>query len=281
MSYKNAITNKSYFNIICQNCGEKGHHMKDCLNPKTSLGIVLYKRERDKNDFLLICRRNTIGFVEFIRGKYVYSDIEYIKDLFRVMTKMEVEIIKTKPFEYLWEYLWMDKKFNNPNDLKLKKNYTNALEKYNKIKNGYYVNNKLVKIDDFYESLDRFYDEQEWGFPKGRRSYCETDYEAALREFNEETQITHSDIRIISDTHRFEEIYKSYDNVTYKNIYYVAEYIGKSDIKIDDTNKMQYTEVSNIGFYALVDAMDKIRDYSIEKKNILAEINRYIDTLYE
>ena len=34
MSYKHNVT-RNYFNIICQNCGEKGHHVKECINPKT------------------------------------------------------------------------------------------------------------------------------------------------------------------------------------------------------------------------------------------------------
>ena len=35
MSYKHNVTNRNYFNIICQNFGEKGHHHKECINPKT------------------------------------------------------------------------------------------------------------------------------------------------------------------------------------------------------------------------------------------------------
>ena len=36
--------NKNYNNNICQNCGNKGHHIRNCINPITSLGIVLYKK---------------------------------------------------------------------------------------------------------------------------------------------------------------------------------------------------------------------------------------------
>ena len=71
----------------------------------------------------------------------------------------------------------------------------------------------------------------------GRRVYNESDYDAAKREFFEETQISISDIRIIGNHKIFTEIYRSYDNVEYKNIYYIAEYIGKNDVNIDPTQK--------------------------------------------
>ena len=49
--YKN---NKRYFKnsrgvLICQNCGERGHHFKECREPKSSLGIICYHKTKDKN----------------------------------------------------------------------------------------------------------------------------------------------------------------------------------------------------------------------------------------
>ena len=276
MSYKHNVTNRNYFNIICQNCGEKGHHVKECINPKTSLGIILYKKNKDKYEYLMICRRNTIGFVEFIRGKYVYSDIDYIKNLFNVMTNSEIRLIKEKSFEYLWEYLWMDNKFNNKNTVKLKKNYDSAYEKFNKIKNGYKIDNTIIDIEYLCKNKTNFYEEQEWGFPKGRRLFNETNFIAAMREFREETQINNDNIRVLSNTKTFNEEYKSYDNVYYKNIYYLAEYIGNDNIGIDEKNKEQYSEVSNIGFYIFENAINNIRDYNSDKKNILNSVNEYL-----
>ena len=267
---------KNYTNNNCQNCGEKGHHVKDCLNPKTSLGVVLYRKIDNVIEYLMICRRNTIGFVEFIRGKYVYSDFEYLCNLFNVMTNNEISLLKSKDFEYLWEYLWMDNKFNNHSML-IKKNRNTAKEKFYKIKNGYNIKDKFVNLETLIEDKNKFYTEQEWGFPKGRRVYNESDYDAAIREFIEETQINISDIKIVGNHKIFSEIYKSYDNVEYKNIYYLAEYIGKNDVSIDPTKKNQYTEVSNINFFKLDVAMEKIRDYSVEKKKILSEINKHIE----
>ena len=41
------------------------------------------------------------------------------------------------------------------------------------------------------------WDEPEWGFPKGRRNFNETDLNCALREFNEETGINMKSIKLL------------------------------------------------------------------------------------
>ena len=86
--------NKNYNNNICQNCGNKGHHIRNCINPITSLGIVLYKKCKEGFKYLLVRRKNTIGFVEFIRGKYAINDTSYLQQLFNVMTENEIQLIE-------------------------------------------------------------------------------------------------------------------------------------------------------------------------------------------
>ena len=42
----NSFKNKKYIknrNMICTNCRKKGHEYKDCIEPTTSLGIILLK----------------------------------------------------------------------------------------------------------------------------------------------------------------------------------------------------------------------------------------------
>jgi len=276
MSYKNN-TIKIFSSNVCQNCGDKGHHVKECSNPKTSYGIILFKKEDEINRFLMIRRRNTIGFVEFLRGQYVYSDIDYLEKLIDVMTNDEIELIKTKPFDFLWEYLWLDNHFNKSSN-KIKKNMVIARDKFNKIKNGYNIGDKNIDIEILCNNKKSIYTEQEWGFPKGRRTHNESDYETAVREFKEETQIDEDDFNILFNNKTFIEKYKSYDNVIYKNVYYLAEYIGNNELKINLDDKSQFTEVSDIGFFEIDDAISKIRDYSQEKKTLLKNVNKFISS---
>ena len=262
------------YNNICQNCGIKGHHIRNCPNPVTSLGVILYKIDSGVIKYLIVRRKNTIGFVEFIRGKYAANDIEYIQELFNVMTETEINLLLNKKFSFLWEFLWMDKKFNKGGN-RTKRDYETAYEKFHKIKEGY-GENKKINIEKFINEKNKFYIEQEWGFPKGRRNFNETNYNAAIREFIEETNIQKKDIICTPDSPFFEEIYISYDNIQYKNIYYLAKYKGSGNITIDTTKHEQFTEISNIDFFTKEEVINKFRDYDLEKKKLINQIHEHI-----
>lgn len=262
-------------NIQCNNCGEFGHHVRDCRNPNTSLGIIIYRIHNNTLEYLMVCRRNTIGFVQFIRGKYVLNDINYIQKLFDVMTNEEVDAIKNSSFDDLWEILWLDKKYNKTTK-KTTKDLMYAYDKYSKIYNGYEYNNKNINIDYFINRRATDYYEQEWGFPKGKRNNKETNLDTAIREFCEETGIEIKDINFGDRLKTFSEQYRSYDNTDYRAIYYLAEYNGDGELSIDDNKKEQYSEISRLGFYNLDECLDKIRDYNAEKKEMLIEVDRHI-----
>ena len=264
--------NKNYTNI-CQNCGIKGHHIRNCNNPITSLGIILYNRDKEGLKYLLVRRKNTIGFVEFIRGKYAINDKTYILQLFNVMTENEIQLITDKDFPYLWEFLWMDKRFNKTSQ-KVKRDYDAAFEKFKKIKQGYGENK--ISIEYFIEKKDKFYIEQEWGFPKGRRNFNENNYNAAIREFIEETNIKKKDIISSPESESYSEVYISYDNIRYQNIYYLAEYTGDGNFTIDKSKHEQFTEISNIDFFPIKNVMDKLRDYDVEKKRLINQIDQIL-----
>lgn len=261
-------------NVICQNCGEKWHHIKECREPTISLGIILYKYHRNEINYLLVCRRNTIGFVEFIRGRYVSTDMLYIQKLFNVMTDNEINMIQECGFEFLWEHLWMDRLFNKGSD-KIKRDFSKAHTKYKKILGDYYIDKIKVNIEFFISKKTESYKSPEWGFPKGRRNHNESNNEAAIREFTEETNIEYDDI-ILDDTKEFIESYKSYDNTNYKNIYYTAEYKGDGVLTIDTAKREQFTEISDIKFFNMRTVLDKFRPYDIEKKRIITFINRHL-----
>tara|TARA_Y100000385_G_scaffold134716_2_gene139932 strand:- start:16320 stop:17042 length:723 start_codon:yes stop_codon:yes gene_type:complete len=237
------------------------------------LGIILYNRDKEGLKYLLVRRKNTIGFVEFIRGKYAINDKTYILQLFNVMTENEIQLITDKDFPYLWEFLWMDKRFNKTSQ-KVKRDYDAAFEKFKKIKEGYGENK--ISIEYFIEKKDKFYIEQEWGFPKGRRNFNENNYNAAIREFIEETNIKKKDIISSPESESYSEVYISYDNIRYQNIYYLAEYTGDGNFTIDKSKHEQFTEISNIDFFPINNVMDKLRDYDVEKKRLINQINQIL-----
>ena len=57
--------------IYCNNCGNKGHLYKNCRHPILSYGIILYD-DTDKTNLkiVMIERKDSIAYIEFLRGKY-------------------------------------------------------------------------------------------------------------------------------------------------------------------------------------------------------------------
>ena len=102
--------------VYCGNCGKTGHTYKRCLSPIISLGIVLFKIVNNELNYLFVQRRDTLGFVEFMRGKYNLDNIDYISDLIKIMTYEERNLILNNSFVFLWNKLWLNlnnKKFHN------------------------------------------------------------------------------------------------------------------------------------------------------------------------
>jgi 8-oxo-dGTP pyrophosphatase MutT (NUDIX family) len=71
-------------------------------------------------------------------------------------------------------------------------------DKFTTIKNGYFIKTRsdtiFFNLDIAINHCKTYLTEQEWEFPKGRRKLGEKDFQCALREFNEETNIKVLDI---------------------------------------------------------------------------------------
>ena len=65
-------------NSICNNCGRQGHLFHQCKLPITSYGIILFRSSADGIQFLMLRRKNSFGYIDFIRGKYVQNNFEHI-----------------------------------------------------------------------------------------------------------------------------------------------------------------------------------------------------------
>jgi hypothetical protein len=70
--------------MYCNNCGEKGHVFRQCKQPIISCGIILINSSEipvdpDTIKVLMVRRKHSMAFTEFIRGKYDSEDKEFIK----------------------------------------------------------------------------------------------------------------------------------------------------------------------------------------------------------
>lgn len=250
----------------CTNCGDMSHTSKDCKDPIMSCGIILYRRlPTNELQYLMVCRRNTIGLVEIIRGRYEVSDLNYIRSLVNVMSQQEVNWVKTLTFDELWKIVWREHADNFNKEKKISE------EKYIQV---------YSFIQDTLNALTVSYNDPEWGFPKGRRNYKESHRMAAIRELKEETSISPHNY-VLHDNAMFEESYVSYDGKHYKNIYYIGclrDFFDIEDIMRIHRIRTTSYEISEMKLLSLNDCLKHIRDYSTEKKSMLMEIDHYLHT---
>lgn len=204
-------------NIKCANCDVIGHRCKDCTLPIASYGLVCYRRHGDdEREYVLVQRKDTISYVEFVRGKYEPVDAKYLGTLFSRMTREEKRKIEdTHSFDVLWQGMWQQKDARDSQGGGSRaKEYANASEKFESLKRS----GRLAELLARDESLP----ENEWGFPKGRRAINEVPYECALREFREETGLN-CRLDVEDATNTFTETFVGTNGVVYQHTYYLAE----------------------------------------------------------
>jgi 8-oxo-dGTP pyrophosphatase MutT (NUDIX family) len=277
-------TNGKRTNILCANCGCMGHVYKNCNHPIISYGVICYKLVYDSElngihpQYLMVQRKDSLSYVEFIRGKYNIKAKSYIMDMFALMTEDERQGLKDNSFEKLWQTLWC-KNLSDDNK-SFSKEYKEACDKFNMLKKGYYIKNgnhlTFFSINYIIDNTSSKYNETEWGFPKGRRNINEDDVNCAVREFREETGISSKSIYLSSFIKPLEEVFSGSNNVRYKHVYYIAKMIEEGQVVLDPSNKQQCKEIRNINWFSYLDAQNKIRETNIERKELFRRLNQII-----
>jgi 8-oxo-dGTP pyrophosphatase MutT (NUDIX family) len=266
------MNKNNHANLYCGNCGKIGHVYRKCLEPITSLGVIVFRKNNEGNlEYLMIRRRNTLGFVEFIRGKYNFTNYKYLYQIFSIMTSKERELVTTYDFDQLWDLLWLNK-----HSKQYQNEYNNSKKKFNTLKNGIEIFDKKITLKSINEDSIKLYENPEWGFPKGRRNLKERDRECAIREFSEETGLTADDYNIQEKIPTFCETFNGTNNIRYKHIYYIAKWNSDKQVKVDPNNFSQLSEISDIRWFNIKDAVESIRTYNKEKRDMIKSVDKYL-----
>lgn len=254
---------------FCNNCGKTGHLYHTCKKPITSSGVICVHKESHLNKYLIICRKDTLGYVDFVRGKYPIYNKTYIQNLFNEMTIQEKHFLLENTFDDIWKKLWGGfSGMQYANEEKISKS------KFNSIKDGVYLYDKSSYcLTSLIKNSKTNWTEPEWGFPKGRRNYLENDLTCAIREFKEETGLNDYDIKIIKNILPYDEIFMGSNYKSYKHKYYLA-LINNKNI---DLSNYQKSEVSNIKLATLEECIDLIRPYNLEKIEIIKKIDKMLN----
>tara|TARA_B110000259_G_C14021205_1_gene403124 strand:+ start:2371 stop:3204 length:834 start_codon:yes stop_codon:yes gene_type:complete len=265
--------NSSYFRPqTCRNCGLNGHLYKDCPHPIMSFGIICYKIIDGKIKYVMIQRKDSLSFMEFVRGKYNADDQNYLKQLIEYMTETEKHMIMNNSFDQIWNYTWCQSQHTN---FKQTKEYLDSKAKFEHNINNNNLNN-ILAVKNFKSN----YTEQEWGFPKGRKKIKEYDIDCAVREFCEETQLYKDDISINRDVIPFQEIFFGTNNVLYKHVYYIAKIIkDDAELLINKTCMEQIREVRALKWFTYSEVLSHIKNHNIERIKIFKKAHIIISSL--
>lgn len=270
--------NNKYKQIQCLNCGYWGHQIKTCNYPITSHGIICYMKNANDNSikYLMIQRKDSCCYIEFLRGRYKIDNIKYILKLFKNITPEEKKKIKTLNFDTLWKKLWRDYDIN-----KFKKDYIQSKNKFNKLKEGIFNDGILINLDYLISNSfnnKKVYNETEWEWPKGRKNLNEHSIKCAIREFEEESGLQKNRIQLVN-TKSYEEIYIAVNNVRYRHIYYIAKCIKYDNSLIhlyNPCNKIQIKEVKDVKWLNYDNVIENIRDIYIERIELFKRIHKII-----
>ena len=289
----------------CNNCGKPGHLFHQCKMPITSIGIIVFRIRKTSNDesiveYLLIRRKDTLGYIDFMRGKYSVNNKDYIMNMLKQMTRDEKERLCSHDFNKLWGDIWGNSKYSS----QYKSEEIISREKYNMLTKGIWSQPNSsdseacsgVKLGDFSQlslrknhpdadneytllslikESDKYdtWEEPEWGFPKGRRNNQENDFDCALREFTEETGYHSNTLTYIQNVLPFEEIFLGSNYKSYKHKYFLMYMDYETTL---DMGNYQTSEVSKIEWKSYEDCIACFRPYNLEKIRILTNIHRGI-----
>jgi 8-oxo-dGTP pyrophosphatase MutT (NUDIX family) len=304
--------------ISCTNCGSRHHIYKSCSEPVTSWGVILvtygemngptHHEDTDLSDsgmmelrtrvliesnmdrftvskayynikFLMISRKHSVGYVEFIRGRYRPERIDQVIYLFKQMMQSEIDKINyslslEKGFDYLWKDFWGNKAESS---YRLKEKIASK-NNYDMLK-VVGVEGPEINLKYIVSMVKAEYEIEEWGFPKGRKDRVETEEECAIREFKEETGYTDDDFKIIYDIKPLVEELTGTNGIKYRHVYYVAEFVSNKNPQNNITEFQRY-EVGNVQFMDFTTALECIREYHISRKVLLEKLfTYYLDRL--
>lgn len=194
---------------------------------KKSYGILLARYSKLTNDMemIIVEKKYSYGFFDFIYGNYDIYDFNYVKKLFRNMTIGEKKSILVSDFKTIWNHIF--------NDSRCERNsrYLSKKRKYET-----FIKRNEIKISDLIKEESSLL---LWEFPKGRSDIFESGIFTAIRELQEETSINLSQYEILGNK-------IEYDIIDNGKIYPVVYYLAICKDGTIDKKKLDNREISDV-----------------------------------
>lgn len=258
----------------CSNCGHKGHYQKDCAEPKISIGIICfrYNINTQKLEFLLIRRKFTFAYTDFIRGNYETAELGDI--ISRITPTERDHILAVRDIKTFWDEIWTSSDFITE---KFRRDYLIAVQKFNDLLVG------PNSLEQLFEKYPPLFETPSWEFPKGKRDVPnESNVRCACREFYEETDIESDQYEILFDCPPVVEEFTGNNGVDYKYIYFVGQCHDLSlEPRINPDNLHQLHEIGDIGWFEWDMVKKKIRPKMVEDQQVFEVRISSLEVLYQ
>jgi 8-oxo-dGTP pyrophosphatase MutT (NUDIX family) len=285
------VMSKKYPNVKCYISDNIKLYEDQTDNYKLDTDTIPYDAEdqvrkfcyyKDKIKFLMVSRRFSLGFIEFIRGKYDPSDSKCIINLFEQMTADEIKFISTNDYDNILYYFLnrtseeKEVVLNRIYEGKYSTEYCEAKIKFNMLVSPNDDENNNIPWDLYFYTryIKPRWTKPEWGFPKGRRDKrAEENLMCACREFEEETGYKKEEYTVLNRIEPIEEKLIGTNGVNYKHIYYLAMNEINKENAID---QLDFYEIGDIQWFSYDEAMNHIRPYHMDKRKILTRVYLFI-----
>ncbi len=181
--------------------------MVDKIAVRNSYGIICVRRigTRPRYQVLMVKKRFTYAFMLFVTGQYTRGNFAYLGTLLNKMTMEEKLLLLSNDYSLIARQIWIP---SNNRYFAWMNQYQDTMAAFN----GKF--SKMIKASKTHGHL-------RWEVPKGKKNdSSETDIQAALREFTEETGMKKESFVLMPDITRTDS-YED-DNKRYVTKYFVG-----------------------------------------------------------
>lgn len=215
---------------------------------QTSYGIICTRFTGKEYEFLMVKRRTSYAFTNFVLGKYSLKNenkntvLLKVRELLSKMTVEEKSLIIYCNFDVLYYTAFSVSKYDIT-DKKILAFYDKCKQKFELYFNTQILKNLCIGTSSISHT---------WDFPKGKAGEEESTLESAIREFEEETQYNSKNYKLLKNKDPLIIEFKS--DINYRYILYFAytDKIISSPFRISN-------EISDLGWFSALKAENSLR----------------------
>ena len=116
--------------------------------PITSIGVITVRSSTAGLEYLLVRRKDTLGYIDFLRGKYNISSKFHIMNLINEMTIHEKKNLTTFTFTELWGKLWGDSV-----GIQYRNEEHSSKDKFMTLKTGVMMNGEVYNLEQLISEI--------------------------------------------------------------------------------------------------------------------------------